>query len=98
MFAIEISPAAQADLITLRAFDPVRVLSEITAELALSPTAVTRKRKLLEDIRPEWEHVEPLWQLRVGEFRVFYDVDDEVGAVYIRRVLRKGTKTTGEIT
>lgn len=52
---------------------------------------------MLRELRPAREHVPPLWQLRVGEFRVFYDVDEVEHVVYVRRVIRKGTKTTGEI-
>jgi mRNA-degrading endonuclease RelE of RelBE toxin-antitoxin system len=37
------------------------------------------------------------WQLRVGDFRVFYDVDVEQKAVIVRAVRRKGTRTTEEI-
>jgi mRNA-degrading endonuclease RelE of RelBE toxin-antitoxin system len=97
MYAIEISDDAQADLIVLRAFDRARILRELPADLGHTPTVATRRRKMLEDLRPSWEHVPPLWQLRVGEYRVFYDVDEAKKAVYIRRVLRKGSKTTGEI-
>jgi len=38
-----------------------------------------------------------IWQLRVGDYRVFYDVNDEERLVIIRHVQRKGQKTTGEI-
>jgi len=40
----------------------------------------------------------PVWQLRVGEYRVFYDVDREEMAVYVRAVrLKPPHKTTEEI-
>jgi len=41
--------------------------------------------------------VRPVWQLRVGEFRVFYDVDEEQEAVIVRAVRWKGRKITEEI-
>jgi len=97
MYAIEIAPAAQGDLLTLRAFDRARILAEISTQLAETPGAAGRHRKVLRDVRPSWDHVPPLWQLRVGDFRVFYDVDDRNERVYVRRVIRKGTRTTGEI-
>lgn len=97
MYTIELSKSAAADLIVLRAFDRARLVSEIQGELSRHPTLSARHRKMLRELRPAWEHVPPLWQLRVGEFRVFYDVDEAEHVVYVRRVIRKGTKTTGEI-
>ena len=97
MYAIELSQSATADLVALRSFDRARVVAAIEGELLQQPTSATRNRKMLRELRPAWEHVPPLWQLRVGEFRVFYDVDEVEHVVYVRRVIRKGTKTTGEI-
>ena len=36
-------------------------------------------------------------QLRVGDFRVFYDVDETERVVIVMHVRRKGRKTTGEV-
>jgi mRNA-degrading endonuclease RelE of RelBE toxin-antitoxin system len=57
----------------------------------------TRKKKELIGLEPQWEAVPPIWQLRVGEFRVFYDVSVEQRVVAIRAIRRKGSKTTEEI-
>lgn len=97
MYAIEIARAAQADLAILRAFDRARILAAIRAELAHTPTVTAGHRKVLRDLRPPWDHVPPLWQLRVGDYRIFYDTDEAGQVVYIRRVILKGTRTTGEI-
>ena len=49
-------------------------------------------------LTPPWEHVEPVWELRVGEFRVFYDVSEEESRVIVRAIRRKPPhKTTEEI-
>lgn len=97
MYTIEIAHAAQADLATLRVFDRARILALIKAELSQTPTVAARHRKVLHDLRPAWDHTPPLWQVRVGDYRVFYDTDEAGRVVYVRRVIRKGTKTTGEI-
>lgn len=97
MYRIELSNPAIADLMVLRAFDRARVLAEIQEHLTGAPTTAAGHRKLLNALRPSWEHVPPLWQLRVGDFRVFYDVEEEARIVYVRRVIRKGSKTTGEV-
>lgn len=97
MYATEIAPAAQVDLATLRGFDRARILAVIKGELSHTPTVAAGHRKMLRDLRPAWDHVPPLWQVRVGDYRIFYDTDEARRVVYIRRVIRKGTKTTGEI-
>jgi len=38
----------------------------------------------------------PVWQLRVGDYPVFYDVDDSEHTVYIRAVREKKTDQTTE--
>jgi mRNA-degrading endonuclease RelE of RelBE toxin-antitoxin system len=96
MFSILYDEAAEQDLRRLRAFERQRVLDEVDALLNKSPMTPTRRRKLLTGIAPPWNTVRPVWQLRIGEFRVFYDVDEERTEVVIRAVRRKGTKTTKE--
>ena len=52
---------------------------------------------MLIGIEPPWEQSQPVWQLRVGDFRVFYDADETTRVVWIRAIRRKGRKTTKEI-
>ena len=33
--------------------------------------------------------MEPVWELRVGEYRVFYDVNEQEARVIVRAVRRK---------
>ncbi len=42
--------------------------------------------------------VPPIWELRVGEFRIFYDVAEEERKVYVRAVRRKPPHKTTEET
>jgi mRNA-degrading endonuclease RelE of RelBE toxin-antitoxin system len=72
MFRIELTPEAADDLESMRAFDARRVVAAMESQLVHEPTRETRNRKPL---RPN-ELAE--WELRVDEFRVFYDVMDEV--------------------
>ena len=57
--------------------------------LAYEPARATRRRKCLAALSPSFEHVPPVWQLRVGDFRVFYDVDEAGSTVHVRAVRRK---------
>jgi mRNA-degrading endonuclease RelE of RelBE toxin-antitoxin system len=52
---------------------------------------------MLSGLIPPWEQVRPVWQLRVGDLRVFYDVDESTRVVIVRAVRRKEIKRTEEI-
>jgi mRNA-degrading endonuclease RelE of RelBE toxin-antitoxin system len=96
-FAVRLAELAREHLADLRPFDRNRILDEIDAQLRSSPNAVTARRKVLVGATPSFEHVQPVWPLRVGEFRVIYDVGGRDRVVTVRAVLHKGNKTTGEI-
>lgn len=97
MFEIRFTEGAVTDLDGLRPFERIRIVEEIGQQLAEHPDVESARRKLLVGLVPPFEHVPPIWQLRVGEFRVFYDVDGETPEVVIRAVRRKGRQRTEEI-
>ena len=97
MFAILYEEAAQQDLADLRPFEQRRVLDEVDTQLRAKPMTPTRRKKILVGILPPWNAVRPVWQLRVGDLRVFYDVNEAPREVVVRAVRRKGTRTTEEI-
>jgi mRNA-degrading endonuclease RelE of RelBE toxin-antitoxin system len=69
MYQIEFSPESLNDVRTFRNYDQKRIFEEIEAQLSLQPDQETRNRKRLRPNKlAEWE-------LRVGAFRVFYEVD-----------------------
>ena len=53
------------------------------------PTVSTRYRKIVVDLTPAWETNPPIWELRVGANRVFYNVDEYQKEVYVRAVREK---------
>jgi hypothetical protein len=69
----------------------------IEKQLTHEPAGETGKRKMLSGLVPPWEQVRPVWQLRVGGLRVFYDVDESARVVIVRAVRRKERKRTEEI-
>lgn len=80
-YRIEYSPDAGDHLRTLTARQQVIVLDAVDKQLAHQPTLETRKRK---PMRPN--PVAP-WELRIGNLRVYYDVEEEPEAVvYVRAV------------
>lgn len=97
-WTIEIDEGAMAELESLRKYDQQQIEEEIDAQLLHQPNVATRKRKIIEGLSPDFEYDPPLWQLRVGEFRVFYDLDEERETVTVRAIRKKsGGATTEEI-
>ena len=70
-FTIMYSPEAVDHLSVLPTAEQVTVIDQVEVQLTYEPTLPTRKRKVL---RPN-----PLapWQLRLGDIRVFYEVQNE---------------------
>ncbi len=70
-FSIEFSRPALDHLEQFRKRDQRVIIDAIALRLTHEPERATRQRKKLED-----NAIAP-WELRVGDFRVFYDVDPE---------------------
>ncbi len=88
MFEIEFTPEAEQDLKWFRKNEQNVILDGIEVQLRYEPTVETRNRKQL---RPN-QTAE--WELRVGKFRVFYDVDDQMHIVSIEAI---GLKIGGNV-
>ena len=96
MFEITYAESVAEDLRPIRAFDRQIILDRIEQQLKHEPTTETRAKKTIIGLRPPWHFEEPIWQLRVGQFRVFYDVDQEQKLVTVRAIRRKPPHTTTE--
>lgn len=98
MYQIEFAEDVEEELGGIRPFDARAILDAIDRELKHRPATATRNRKPLAGISPPFNTVPPVWELRVGDYRVFYDVNEEEARVYVRAVRRKPPhKTTREI-
>jgi mRNA-degrading endonuclease RelE of RelBE toxin-antitoxin system len=95
VFEIRFAKGVEEDLRNIRIYYRNQILDAIEEQLAREPETRTKNRKLLENLIPPWQRVAPIWELRVGEYRVFYDVSAAESLVYVRAVRRKrrGTKT-----
>jgi mRNA-degrading endonuclease RelE of RelBE toxin-antitoxin system len=95
MFEIRFAEGVEEDLRKIRIYYRNQILDAIEGQLVYEPETKTRNRKLLENLIPPWQTVAPIWELRVGEYRVFYDVSPAESVVYVRAIRRKprGTKT-----
>src|SRR5947199_3624437 len=96
MFEIRFAEGVGEELRSIPTYYRNQILDPIEEQLAHEPVTSTRNRKLLENLIPPWQTVAPIRELRVGEYRVFYDVSPaDEWVVYVRSVRRKprGTET-----
>ena len=96
MFEIQYAEDVADDLKALPAYQRVIVLDRIDEQLTYQPTVETKAKKRIVGLRPPWQYEEPMWELRVNEFRVFYDVRDEAKRVFVRAIRRKPPHATTE--
>jgi mRNA-degrading endonuclease RelE of RelBE toxin-antitoxin system len=88
-FAVRIMPSALAELKAIKGYHRRQITLAIEEQLPHQPLVETRNRKLPQNPPATFEHDPPLWELRVGSFRVFYDVDEAGQVVFIRAVREK---------
>lgn len=97
-FAIVLTAQARSDLRVLKTFEARRVTSALTANLSHEPFVPSRNRKPLDGVESAFDYDPPLWELRVGELRVFYDGTTGSRAITVRAIRRKRpTQITQEI-
>lgn len=85
-FAIEIDEDALRELAAIKAFHRKQIVDGIEKQLSQQADVPSRNRKLLIPNPDEPELETPTWELRVGEFRVIYEVDHDKRSVHVRAV------------
>ena len=90
-YCIEYSPEAEGHLRALTARQRAVVLDTVDELLAHQPTVETRNRK---PMRPN--PIAP-WELRIGDLRVYYDVEDEPEPVVCVRAVGVKDRNTVRI-
>jgi mRNA-degrading endonuclease RelE of RelBE toxin-antitoxin system len=95
-FAIGIRQPAKKELEQLRIFDQRKIADAIRNHLSHEPLVPSRNRKELIGVNAEFEHDPPLWELRIGEYRVFYDVDEQNRIVRVRAIRHKPPQAATE--
>lgn len=76
-YRIEYSPDAEDHLRVLTKREQVIILAAVERQLIQQPASPTRNRK---PMRPN--EVAP-WELRIGDFRVYYDIRDRPESVVV---------------
>lgn len=97
-YAIEFTDLASDELLAIKKFYRERIVDAVDKQLTYEPTVETKNRKILSGFQPDFEHEPPVWELRVAQYRVLYDVDEEGKTVMVRAVRQKPPhKTTEQI-
>ena len=87
MFEIRFSEDAERHLKALSARDQRIVVAAVEEQLAHQPTMPTRNRK---ELRP---NPVATWELRVQDFRVLYNVDQDIVTVFVVAIaVKEGNK------
>jgi len=89
VYSIVYARGTDSDLANIRVHDRKRILDRLEEQLTHEPTTQTRNRKPLLGLIPPWDHELPIWELRIGEYRAFYDVNEDKKRVIVRAVRRK---------
>ena len=77
MYDIEFTPEALDDLKSFRKFEQQKIISGIDSQLKYEPLVETRNRfRMRPNDAAEWE-------LRIGKYRVFYNVEKAIQIVSI---------------
>ena len=96
MYDIEFSESVEKELSEIRQFHRNIILDGIEKQLSHQPDVETRNRKMLENLIPTFKAVPPIWELRIGEYRVFYDIGKEEKKVFVRAIRKKPPHLTTE--
>ena len=80
MFDLAITASARDDIRFFKVFEQRRILDAIEQRVPYEPVTPTQHRKML---RP---NNLAQWALRIGRYRIFYDVEDDPVIVRIKAV------------
>jgi mRNA-degrading endonuclease RelE of RelBE toxin-antitoxin system len=89
---IELTQDAETELDRIKKHERNKIIDEMDKQLLYEPTVSTKNRKCLGTVEAGFEYEPPLWELRVDEYRVFYDVKKESEIVNVRAIRRKLAK------
>ena len=97
-FRFDYTQEALDNLRTLRSFDRKAIREKMQEQLTHQPDTKTKNKKPIIGEDFPWGPQGIVWELKVGEFRVFYEVEAEEQVVLIGAIRHKPPhKTTGEI-
>lgn len=85
-FTIDIDEDALRELAEVKAFHRKKIADEIDKQLEHQADAPSRNRKMLKAASAGSG---PMWELRVGEYRVIYEINQDKSKVTVQAVRHK---------
>jgi len=79
-YTIDYTASAEGDIAYFRTYEQVLIVDAIDHQLTHEPGLETRNRKALDP------NMLAVWELRIGRYRVFYDVDAVARLVLVKAV------------
>ena len=70
-YAIVVVSEAEAELNGLKAFEHRKVVDAVAQNLKYDASSPSKRRKKLEGLIPGFMFEPPLWELKIGDLRVF---------------------------
>jgi mRNA-degrading endonuclease RelE of RelBE toxin-antitoxin system len=95
MYRIEYAEGVEDELAAIKPFVRRRIMDAADELLAHQPLTRTRNRKPLAS-PARVPASGPIWELRIGNYRVFYDVDESKSVATVRAVHQKPPHRTTE--
>lgn len=96
-YEIVFDELADEELAKIKVYDRRWIIADIESQLRYEPSVETKRKKLLKGILVAgFEFEPPLRELKVSEFRAFYEIDENVKRVIVRSVRRKRPDQTIE--
>ncbi len=95
-FTVELANSAREELRAMRPFDRQAVLERIRQVLTSQPNVETRNCKQLHGLKVPWNQVGDTWELKVDEFRVFFEIETNTDNVVVKAVRHKPPHLTTE--
>jgi mRNA-degrading endonuclease RelE of RelBE toxin-antitoxin system len=89
MYTIELTPEAENDLRWFDRRERNIIVDGIKTNLSYQPTVITINRKPCRDDGTKIAD----WELRIGVYRVYYNVEEQVHIVAIQRIGEKPNNT-----
>ena len=89
MYTIELTSEAEDDLKSFDRRERNNIVDGITTNLRYEPTVMTMNRKPCRDDGTKIAD----WELRIGVYRVYYNVEEQVRVVAIERISEKSNNT-----
>ena len=95
-FTVELASNAREELRAMRPFDRQAVLEKVRQVLTSQPNVETRNCKPLHGLKVPWDQVGDTWELKVDEFRVFFQIEPDTENVIVKAIRHKPPHLTTE--